>query len=401
MIVKNKITILSLIWFFYLWYLLPDFLLKTFVVINLCSILFRFLGAVLAGFILIKYYSKDKALIVIVFFIMYMLFNTMFHGIDVRNLIRWGAIYVDIFAISVYTHHLIKKSCINYFKFMNYLCLIGLVINAFTVFFLKNGLVLVPNEAGVMFPYYFYDYDNFFIIRYIYTNAIVYVNDLIFSKKNLPWVLTVEFITLLYLKSIGSLLALLLFIVFFVAKKLVRGEILNIKTIWVGYIFLTCILLIGSSTDILSSFMTLFGKSISFGKRIYMWGKTVDMLPNIFLFGTGVINTTDMRELFRYAQLHNSFANILLWGGGVGFVIYCFFIKAIYDNSKKDKNKEMVKVFAFLFLSVMIASLMDGLELRSGIYIFYFIAVNYKTILLLPCNEMRKKYGMKTKKDSF
>ena len=182
--------------------------------------------------------------------------------------------------------------------------------------------------------------------------------------------------TLIYRQSIGSLLAVSVFIVLYCFRKVIRSKIVNIETVWIGYGLMTLLILFCSSSGILASFIAHYNKTNSLNKRIYMWNKAIDVIIHKFLFGTGVQNTTDMRNIFQYAQLHNSFLNTWLWGGFVGIALYCIFIYSLYKSSEKLIDKNDQKLVTFLFGAVAVCSLMDGMELISGIYLFYFVVCN-------------------------
>lgn len=364
------------IYMLYLWFLIPDFLESKFHIIHILSVLFRFSGSIVAGCLLIKFRRHSRSLIILTVFIAYMLFTTLLNGFNISNLVRWAAIYVDIFGVSVFTEYLIHDNAKRYLSIMNYLCISGFIINAVTVFLFKDGFVKVPNEAGVLFPYYFYDYDNSFIIRYIYTFAVVFFYDKYYHKNNFIWIVIVAAATLIYRQSIGSLLAVSVFIVLYCFRKVIRSKIVNIETVWIGYGLMTLLILFCSSSGILASFIAHYNKTNSLNKRIYMWNKAIDVIIHKFLFGTGVQNTTDMRNIFQYAQLHNSFLNTWLWGGFVGIALYCIFIYSLYKSSEKLIDKNDQKLVTFLFGAVAVCSLMDGMELISGIYLFYFVVCN-------------------------
>ncbi len=371
-----KLKFAYFIYILYFWFLIPDFLESEFYIIHILSILFRVLGSVVAGFLFVKYRKHSRPLIVITVFIAYMLLTTLLNGFNIENLVRWAAIYVDIFGISVFTEYLIRDNVQRYLSIMNCLCISGFIINAITVFIFKDGLVKVANEAGVLFPYYFYDYDNSFIVRYIYTFAIVFFYDKYYKKNNFKWIVIVAAATLFYRQSIGSLLAIVVFMVFYYFRRIIRSNIINIKTIWVGYGLMTVFILFCSSSGILAYLIAFYHKTNSLGKRIYMWNKAVNVITHKFLLGTGVQNTTNMRNVFQYAQLHNSLLNTWLWGGFIGIALYCIFIYSLHKDSKKMKDKSERKIMSFLFVIVAVSSLMDGMELISGIYLFYFIVCN-------------------------
>ena len=179
--------------------------------------------------------------------------------------------------------------------------------------------------------------------------------------------------TLVYRHSIASMAAMIFIIVAYCMIDLLPKKLTSIRTIWVGFIVTSLVLALevtfALSTDSISS----VGKTISFLKRTSMWTIALNKLPENFLFGIGLMNTTYMKTTFGYAQLHNSLFTALVWGGTVGLFIYSHFIFSMQRGLNRTGNRTVSRFMGVLFAGTMIASLVDGLELTTHAYMLYFI----------------------------
>ena len=127
--------------------------------------------------------------------------------------------------------------------------------------------------------------------------------------------------------------------------------------------------------------------------RLDYWTSGISIFSKFPLFGIGVIDATKMRHIFGIAQLHNSLINILLWSGLIGLLLYSSFISSLVRFKKKREFIEDYKLLIGLFVSTMVVSLFDGIELHQSIYLFYMILYNYNYIIEAGNNKsIRENY---------
>ena len=374
------------LYLFFLLLLMPD-IFRINHLMNLAFTAVRGMAGLLAILLLLDDRNHSKSLTVLIIYIVYLGIVTILRDFKTSNLIRFVAIYADIFILAVYTEYLIKKDTRRFISFLFCVLLGGLIINTASVFLFPRGMLQVANEAGVTAPAYFYDYDNHFIIRYIPTVLIVFIYEKYMHGRPKGGIITllciiVSAATLLFLRSSASMIAWCLVAAAFICIDMIPADVFDFFSIWIGYVIISIILIAGNISTAGTEFIEKLGKAKSLFKRTRMWGLAVKEVAGSPLVGTGVVNASDMRELYWFAQLHNSFINILLWSGIIGVLLYTAFVLSLKkDMNKWNANNRMVSKFiSVLFMAVMVASLFDGLELRSNLYLFYFIVANYNYI---------------------
>lgn len=342
-----------------------------------------FLGIVLLFF----FKNKSKPLLVLCFYIFYIGVNTFAHGFVKDNIIRYIAIYADIFTIAIFTEYLIREDTNRFIRIMNCIAWLGMIANTVSVFAFPHGFIQMPNEMGSFNSFYFYDYDNRFIVKYIPSILIIFIYEKYICHNNKGGFLTVSYLfvcllTLLHLRSIACSFAFLLVVIGYFCIDFIPLKIMNFKTIWIGYLIFSFLLIFGLVMTADMDVLTVVGKGNAFLIRMKMWISAIPFIEKSPILGKGILNTSDMRYHFMFAQLHNSLLNLLLFGGIVGLLLYSYFIHSLWEimNALKSVQKTEFKFFSLLFLSVMTASLFDGLELTSNLYIFYIILGNYYTI---------------------
>lgn len=365
--------------------------------IDLAYTAIRGLAGLIAVFLLFQ--TKSRRLVSLGLYILYMGIITMAHGIDTGKLVRFISIYADIFIISVFTEFLIRKDTYWFVRCLNVIVWIGLIINMITVFALPNGLAQITNEVnGTYQNGYFYGYDNSFIVRYLPTIVIIFIHEKCIKRKTKGGAATILamlicFATLFYLKSVACCIAILTIIVGYFLLDLIPSKILNFKMVWLGYLFADILLLIGSNNVVFSNIIGKLEKTTSFFKRTRTWAVSVNTIKDNLFFGIGIQNTAYMRELFWYAQLHNSALTIILWGGLIGLILYTYFIFSLQEGSvlKKKSERTDLRFFSVLFIGAMVGSLFDGLELLPYIYLFYILIGNYIAIEQLESIPYKRK----------
>lgn len=364
--------------------LMPE-IIQTGHITKLLFIAVRGFAGIIAAYLLIVYKHRSRMMMSLLIYLLYMLIVTLLKGFSKANIVRYVAIYVDIFIIAVFTEHLITYDTEKYIKYLYYVFSIGLIINVLSVFLCPNGLVRVANEAGVVFPYYFYDYDNRFIVRYIPTILIIYIYEKRFKGCKNGGVrtlaaMTMCFLSLLYLQSTSSCIVFLAIIIGYCFIRFRWLDTLTIRRVWMIYILasvLLSVLAVGLSS---SEFIMNLGKTNSLYLRSKMWETATKEVLHAPVLGTGVLETTLMRDTYGYAQLHNSFLTTLLWGGTFGIILYSRFITSGKLAFLKERDTLEYRLCVLLFSAMMIASLFDGLELVAHTYILYFILGNYDSI---------------------
>ena len=371
----------------YILILMPDFLKSMWSVFGIISMGIRGIAGIVTILMLLKRKKRSKTLKNLSIYIGYLLIITLLRAFSTDNIIRFIAIYADIFIMSVFTDYLLENDTAKYIKIMNTVLWIGLLVNAASVFLLPNGIIQGTNEAGVYFPYYFYDYDNHFIIRYASSFAIIFMHEKYYKGRDKGGALIVIAMliglsTLIKLHSIASMVAMMFMLGAYVLMDFIPEKVIQIRTIWLSFLVTSLIIVLGFSFSFTftTSMIASLGKTMSLFKRSTIWMIATRKIPENIVMGTGLINSTDMKSLFGFAQLHNSLLTTVLWGGVVGLVLYSRFIFSIQSTWKRSKDHTDSRFMIILFATMMIASLVDGIELLSNVYMLYFIIARSENV---------------------
>lgn len=377
---RRKNHLLNLVYILYVVFFLPTVVTGALGPLESVIDLLRIGSVILAIYLLFRMGKPSKALLFLSIYVALSAFVTGLRTFSASNLIRWIAIYLDIFTVAVFTEYLLRRDSNKYLVVMETVLGIGMLLNVASVLFFPDGLTRVANEAGVYFPYYFYDYDNHFLIKYVPMLAVIYINDESRAVKRTFLALILCLLSVIVTGSVTSIVALLLVLIGYMCIKMIPATLLNIRKVWIVYVCVSALIILFTSNDFLMSIITSVGKAASFGKRTSMWATAMEMVKDHLFLGTGVLDTLEMRYYFGFATLHNTLLNILLWSGVAGFALYSLMVVNMSREMDKSGAADTSKFYALLFGSIMVLCLMDCIELQPHIYSFYIIAANYRLI---------------------
>ncbi len=376
---KNRTLYSYLLYALYFLYFIPYVIAEVTEAFQTLIVLIQSLGCLLCVVLFFARGRKNSmALLLLVSMTVLSGIVTVLSGFSIQNLVRWFAIYKDIFSLAVLTEILYQENPDRYRKITENVLSVGLLLNVASVVFFPNGLVQIANESGVKHPNFFYDYDNHFLTRYILTFALIYLNDQSRKiKRTLPAML-LGLLSVVLTGSVMSALAMGAMILVYLLMKRIPVKLLNIRNIWILYLVAVSAVIVISLSERFAFLADFIGKSQSLSVRTSMWETSIPMICKNWIFGTGVLDTVAMRSHFDYATLHNALLNTLLWGGFVGFVVYTLFIWTVSHQAIRNAGENEAKYFAVLFGGIMILCLMDCIELTPHIYAFFILAANYK-----------------------
>ncbi len=301
------------------------------------------------------------------------------------NIVRFIAIYADIFAIVILADFLIAKDPHLFLRVMHKLLMAGLILNCISVAVCPDGLLQVANEAGAYGPYYLYGYDNGFILLYLPTVAVVFLYEKYIKGKRRGGIETLIVLllcvaSLTYLHSAASMIAFGFIIVFYLLLRCPKHGSSLIGISWLIYCILATMLITGTLLPQDSQFVSSIGKESSLFVRETMWSRAIEMIEVSPLFGTGVLSTSEMRGFFGYATLHNTLINLLFWSGILGLLLFSGIAFAMQREMRAASDHYDSAFLSCLFIAFLLASFTGCLELESGIYLLFLMIGNYKRI---------------------
>ena len=346
----------------------------------------RGIAAITSLVLLLKDMKIGKQARILSLYIVFIGLITIVKNPSVANISRYIAKYADILSVFVLTSYLFERDINKFLKFLFVISWIGIVINTLTVLYFPLGVLRHVGETGYASAAFFYDYDNHFIFKYVPSLIIIYAYEKYYLQKKHGGLLTAIAIglcvfTLFYRHSIASAFALGAALVFYLLKNVMPDWLLSSGRIWLGYIIVSLILVAFGATGILNKMVLAVGKDASLFVRMRMWTLSLSAIAQAPLTGSGVLNSSIMRDTYAYAQLHNSLLNILLWSGLFGLFIYSGFMASLFPKPWNSSSREDYVFICGLFIALLITSLFDGVELNQNVYLFYAIVSKYACIL--------------------
>lgn len=364
-------------------FLLPGYIHGLNDAIHLVIDALRAFGGLIA-LVLFMTNSKSSTAKAIVIYISFVCIITIC-SLSSANMVRFVAIYADIFAIVIFTDYLVSKEPRSFLRVMHRLLMAGLILNCASVAACPNGLLQVANEAGAYGPYYLYGYDNSFIVYYLPTVAVTFLYEKYQKGKSHGGietfaVLALCFASSAYLHSMASSAAFGFLLILYCLLHHPNRSLSLISISWLIYCTLDIMLIGGALLSQDSQIISSVGKGTSFAVRESMWSHAIELIATNPLLGTGVLSTGEMRSYFGYATLHNTLLNLVFWSGFAGLLIFSKMIFAMQEELRAATDRYDSFFLSCLFGTFLLASFTGCLELEGGIYLLFLVIGNYRAI---------------------
>jgi len=312
-----------------------------------------------------------------------------------KYLLKMTALYMITFRNSD------RESLTEYIEAVSNYFFIGLIINFVSIIMFPSGIIQKQVLSGNIHEVYFLSYDNQFG-RFIFPGLTI----ILFASCMRGYYLAfrpliafcVVLCTYLLTRSMTGLIVafvyLFLWLIYISRLNLFR-KLLSLNTIVLFSVILSFMLVTGTyliylHLPFISNFIQRTGKDITFTGRIEIWTRCIRMFLNKPIFGYG--RMPDNIFIWfgtRGYNAHNTFLQLLLESGLVGFAILCVAARKTarltycIQNSCPDIKLFYIGLFCtllyfmfevgslenlFLMLFVMIACSYDSL--KDGIDIF-------------------------------
>lgn len=136
------------------------------------------------------------------------------------------------------------------------------------------------------------------------------------------------------------------------------------------------------STELLSFIPALFGKDLTFTGRVYIWDYVIGEILKQPLLGYGYQTYWIMGQrmsTFIINQAHNSYLEIILWVGFIGFSIFLsVIIKYFYLAIKLNANIFILSLAVILIISFSEGILMQARTVTTFSFLFFYIFLSIK-----------------------
>ena len=140
---------------------------------------------------------------------------------------------------------------------------------------------------------------------------------------------------------------------------------------------LSVLLLFNTIPGIFSNLiMSLFGKTVTFSGRTFIWAKTLSLLDSNLLFGIGSLPSELMRRLVGGVNAHSFLLGIMASGGFLRLLVYLLWVfcsVVAYRCSPKSLYERAPLVFGFACLAIV--GLMENIDL-TWCLLFYCVSLD-------------------------
>ena len=188
--------------------------------------------------------------------------------------------------------------------------------------------------------------------------------------------------------STTSKVGIIVFILYYLIRKFptIGKKIINTRTIVVTAIsFLVLIVIFRMQNLVLSTFLEVVQKDITFTGRIYLWDIGIELSKKYFMFGIGdnsnfieaLVLKSGMLGVQTISYLHNEILDILVRSGIIGLGLYIGIIyktlKSIRSNKDGVEEKILLGGLGSFWIMMMFESFSN--------YELYFL---YYLLLIIP-----------------
>lgn len=363
----TKVSVSKLIVFFGLF---AFFRPNIFERLDLTNTLFN--GLLVVSFILatLDYFirrNKLKGLFILFVSLFYliMIYSTVINRGSYSRMFMYAAVG---FCTVVFVMYMIKYEFYFATKVMRVFMWLYVLINIASIIAFPHGITVTDRSSS---PVYFLGQDTRFAYFYLPGLLFCYLGDE--YKKGRISVNTIVLYaiclaSLITAWSVGSAIALLLFLLFFLSGK--RKIFLPIAYYIVqfsSYLGLTFFSIIRYFSGFITGFL---GKDLTLNSRTAIWSRALRLISQTPLFGIGVPDNLTMTNSLGFVHTHNHLLQVTLQCGYIGFALFMALLLVSYLRLREYKDFEVAKVIAFFLFMIGIQLLVDTVDGVRNHYIF-------------------------------
>lgn len=346
---------------------------------------FSFCG-ITAKFITNKKTKIDINIILILIYEIFLLFSCIMNNEPLNGrIVNCGNFLGIMFIFKYYTTIAPKRFIKIAFSWLAILVVINLIL---TIIFPMGLNHAVIDSARINFL----GKDNmislFFLVVVIF--CMFYANVFPTSKKPLIIFICIILSQIYYFSGSGivSFTIIVIYLVFPIKGKLFSKIFKPINFIII-YIFLEIIIVFISNTDMFSFIFNILGKDATFTDRTFYWNRALEQISQSPWFGLGN-GTVLLWSNSNYS--HNAILDVAMKGGLIGLLLWLILIIYPIMSFKKINGNFHCKVFlSFIFFSMLIIGLMEGLEDRIA---FYAMISSICVLKILADNNILKDISL-------
>lgn len=149
------------------------------------------------------------------------------------------------------------------------------------------------------------------------------------------------------------------------------------------------------SNELLAIIPAIFGKDLTFTGRTLIWDYVIGEILKRPLLGYGYmtywIMGSSRLDIILVNQSHNSYLEIILWGGFLGFLLFCLFVFNFLKRAYLIKNdKLLISLISILIIGFSEGILFQARTITTFIIMFLYLFLFKEFISAIKSQEIRK-----------
>jgi len=193
-----------------------------------------------------------------------------------------------------------------------------------------------------------------------------------------------------------SCTVIFLYIIFIYNKKFIE-KLFNIKNIILLIIMIFLFFVVFRMQNFVAFFIEDYlDKSLTFTGRTYIWDFYINIFKNNWLIGCGEVDYGFATINFisdKSLTAHNTYLEILVRGGIIGFLIYNSLTIISVKKLALYKNESIVFYLSICIFAFMLMSMMETATFNSSFFLMLFSIYNIdKIIYIKKCSNKNSKF---------
>lgn len=178
-----------------------------------------------------------------------------------------------------------------------------------------------------------------------------------------------------------------------IPNKIMTSGIINLKSVYITNFTIFILVVIVRIQEVFSYFIEIIlKKDLTLTNRTMIWDNALSYLNKRWIIGSGYKGNIDMANILgakgAISTTHNSFLDILFFGGILSLILILFFILYIdIKNKKNNKNKGYV-VIIYAIGAILLTGQFEGSGFGTCFFICIAAICGYTSYILEK--EMRK-----------
>lgn len=330
-----------------------------------------FLAVVASGFIYYLVKRASVSLYVFLTLIFYALYAVSY-AINQADLSRTFMFVLTGLGMVIFSEYILKHHLFFSLRFIKGMLWTFVALNLLSMLLFPEGIVATGNSRA---PVYFLGQTTRFSYFYLPGLCLALLYDMMHHQRiqrNTILLYVIIEVNLLLSWSLGSLLAMLIFLPFFFL-----GNSFMVRRLFSPVLFLVVnvsawvLLTFYSIQDLFAAFLEAYlRKDATLSSRTRIWTVAKRLIGENKALGIGILSNEEISSLFGFVHTHNHLLQVTLQVGYVGVVLFLGILYYAYRQLKKHWSHRAARLLGFSIFAFSILLLVDTIDGVRNYYLF-------------------------------